>query len=555
YPKLDVNYVGAYDCVKVMLLGMHQFLEKNPQYSPEMLSNGSLNRFFTPDKFANTAFGATDLAGTAFVDLPTKPVFYGGFNTPPPDGPQSIELILSWQSGYGITLASLATFGMAYCIAMFISLVYFRDSKIIKSMSPLFTAIYICGTLVANASLLTFIGPVTTTSCSLRVWVPFMAIPLTLGMSAVKNLRVFAVFYLSRQLKILVTWTRSITSNKAVFLCQFLVVTAAVTLLVLWSVSFDPQGYYTMVDGSFKAHICLVSSGNGADASDTIIAMMIVYVTFLLTANGCLGYGTSTVFGSLSESSFLSISTIFGVIAFGVTLAATYSYEPSLETIFVSNLVTWCVANLNLTVLFVPKLMEIWMEGRDDGGSLNGSMVGSLPTTSLFSERRLSAASDAKLLRPIRPVIKSSSFFSMVSSWGRSVDHINLRAVNLKYRTILFWSKWVRSGVTLFQNNERRWIVFEFDENCVAWPVDDLVNIENQTNKIVLMQVYTDTGNMTAVMEFDDVDRAKTFVDTFNNFFKESTPCDKQIRNEISRFIPKVYMGPSAGHNRDENED
>ncbi|KAJ3301594.1 hypothetical protein HDU76_005700 [Blyttiomyces sp. JEL0837] len=53
---ISVFQVGPYDCVKLMMLGIHEFMEANPQYTPEMLANGSLNHFLTPDKFAKTGY-------------------------------------------------------------------------------------------------------------------------------------------------------------------------------------------------------------------------------------------------------------------------------------------------------------------------------------------------------------------------------------------------------------------------------------------------------------------------------------------------------------------
>ncbi|KAJ3285393.1 hypothetical protein HDU76_008147, partial [Blyttiomyces sp. JEL0837] len=49
-------YTQSYDCVKLMMQGLHNFLRDNPQYTPEMLANGSLNKYLTPDKFANTGY-------------------------------------------------------------------------------------------------------------------------------------------------------------------------------------------------------------------------------------------------------------------------------------------------------------------------------------------------------------------------------------------------------------------------------------------------------------------------------------------------------------------
>ncbi|KAJ3332565.1 hypothetical protein HDU76_013813 [Blyttiomyces sp. JEL0837] len=55
-------YTGAYDCVKLIMKGIHNFLESDSKYTPEMLANGSLNKYLTPDKFANTGYeGVTSL--------------------------------------------------------------------------------------------------------------------------------------------------------------------------------------------------------------------------------------------------------------------------------------------------------------------------------------------------------------------------------------------------------------------------------------------------------------------------------------------------------------
>ncbi|KAJ3266256.1 hypothetical protein HDU76_011954, partial [Blyttiomyces sp. JEL0837] len=48
--------VGCYDCVKVLLRGMHQFLEKNSNFTPEMLASGALNEYFLPSLFADTGY-------------------------------------------------------------------------------------------------------------------------------------------------------------------------------------------------------------------------------------------------------------------------------------------------------------------------------------------------------------------------------------------------------------------------------------------------------------------------------------------------------------------
>ncbi|KAJ3329114.1 hypothetical protein HDU76_008579 [Blyttiomyces sp. JEL0837] len=53
---------GSYDCAKVMFLGLHQFLENNRQFTPEMLASGALNKYLVPSIFANTGYDGISLS-------------------------------------------------------------------------------------------------------------------------------------------------------------------------------------------------------------------------------------------------------------------------------------------------------------------------------------------------------------------------------------------------------------------------------------------------------------------------------------------------------------
>ncbi|KAJ3327783.1 hypothetical protein HDU76_011142 [Blyttiomyces sp. JEL0837] len=45
-----------YDCVKALVYGLHEFLLKNPHYTPEMLSNRTLNEYLLPPVFSKTGY-------------------------------------------------------------------------------------------------------------------------------------------------------------------------------------------------------------------------------------------------------------------------------------------------------------------------------------------------------------------------------------------------------------------------------------------------------------------------------------------------------------------
>ncbi|KAJ3329116.1 hypothetical protein HDU76_008581 [Blyttiomyces sp. JEL0837] len=147
-------YTNTYDCTKTILRGLHQLLKQN-NYSPEMLANGSLNPLLHRSAFADTgypgvfvnpmkidnygnielpvvyansnfssddvmsnAFGITDITVSEFIPLDNKPIFFGGSNVPPPDGPVLQTLSIAPSSVAGVIIIVMSAIGLLFSEAM-----------------------------------------------------------------------------------------------------------------------------------------------------------------------------------------------------------------------------------------------------------------------------------------------------------------------------------------------------------------------------------------------------------------------------------------------------
>ncbi|KAJ3312968.1 hypothetical protein HDU76_002747 [Blyttiomyces sp. JEL0837] len=281
---------------------------------------------------------------------------------------------------------------------------------------------------------------------------------------------------------------KRLTQDDVLIYSLVLIFAVAVVLLSAWHNSFDQQGFFVSNDRSTNYHTCRVISDNGT--SFNIIIALIVYIAILIASTGLLSYLTSSVYDSISEASFLSFSFMLGIIGLVVKSTINVAIEPSTMSIFTQNVVTWGVVNLSMLALYVPKLIEAWTESQDKEESFDIRA----PMT------RISA-----MMTEVSVQISQSGINEENGSVAESdLSHMNLLGGYLKYRIgICRWSKWVAGGFTLFHNNGKKWMVFEFDKMSVAWNVDDKTRVvsKNGILHIVLNSVES------ACVEVDSSER------------------------------------------------
>ncbi|KAJ3301495.1 tRNA(m5U54)methyltransferase [Blyttiomyces sp. JEL0837] len=190
-------------------------------------------------------------------------------------------------------------------------------------------------------------------------------------------------------------------------------------------------------------------------------------------------------------------------------------------------------------MLYLPKLIEASAERREkaDLGLDN------LPSASLFSETETKYSEK----------IVSSVNKMETSEKEKRFSHINLRGAIVKFKKSWWrWSKWSMCGVTLFQQEGNKWIVFELEEQSIACLANQNARISSFGGFIKATFDVTGNGSFQCILEFDNVDRepkslAKILLTTESE--TSNSKKKKRLVNIMSRSITAV-VSTSAGARR-----
>ncbi|KAJ3322010.1 hypothetical protein HDU76_013974 [Blyttiomyces sp. JEL0837] len=260
-------------------------------------------------------------------------------------------------------------------------------------------------------SLLFYMGPVNSTSCSLRVWIPFLAAPLTFGCSIIKNARVYTIFYMSRYGKMKKSFARYMKDD--------ILLMALAAIFSITMTSFEHEGYRVSSDRSQSFHVCLPTPlYNNEPSVNPIVAVMIAWIALLIATTSLLSFLTQSIFDTISEASFLSISGMLGAIGFAVSLAMVFGIDSSATNVFIRNIVIWFVANMSLMTLYTPKLVEAFAELHEQHDSL--ANMGALPNASLLSGVKSVIQAEAVMVRSAPGLTNPESEVDTL------VTHVNL---------------------------------------------------------------------------------------------------------------------------------
>ncbi|KAJ3320539.1 hypothetical protein HDU76_000273 [Blyttiomyces sp. JEL0837] len=588
--------MGAYDCAKTMFLGLHQFMEKNPSYTPEMLVNRSLNKYLKPSVFADTgyagftyktiqlnqngdlnmpqlyfsanygmatyiindrttAFGMTDGNGDTYTPFELQPpIFFGGGHSPPPDGPVDTTLTMTWSSAFGVIHIILSLIGMASAIVLLVLVQANSKLRPIRAISPLFTSIFAIGSFTVFLSFFFFMGPPSTFTCNMRMWLQVIGAGLTYGPLIVKNARVYVLFSFKNA-------DKRLQKDDVLMVFLSLIVLIGVIILALWTKSFDPNGYHLASDGSFRTNSCLVFPDKDTGAVTNLVYAILAYIAALLLATGYLSYVTSSVYDSFSESAFLSSAMLLGILALAITAATSMgSMEPSTSLLLARNVVVFIVAIANEAFLFLPK----WMEVLDTWAKEKKKAHGSLSQNSVNSLNSVNSASHLAATSSYNPASSNSEIsagpsLKVKKEALKSIPHMNLGAACISFRhaignafTTPIWSDWRKTGITIYSHAhcKKNWIVFDFEGNSISKEMNesDVVKQLGGGNfvKLVIGKNPKSSSAFRCILEFETAELVKTFVDQWQSF--RVSPPPAPVMRGSTGFLAVGGGGGSTGY-------
>ncbi|KAI9331198.1 periplasmic binding protein-like I [Obelidium mucronatum] len=225
------NGVAAFDCVGLLGYGLDKLLRKQGDASLKLLLSGELQTQMNHSLFSDTGYqgvSADPLKLTPYGDLATPfffyytngstpalktrvfavtnieltdihyvqnaPLFYGGGNLPPPDGPQAPEVSILFGSVLSAGFIILAGFGMAFSAGL-LGLVYLNhDHDVIRTGSPLYLTLICLGSILRYSSILLHIGQYSRKVKQYQFVFESISLVVVVAACLIRNLKVYILY-------------------------------------------------------------------------------------------------------------------------------------------------------------------------------------------------------------------------------------------------------------------------------------------------------------------------------------------------------------------------
>ncbi|KAJ3100178.1 hypothetical protein HDU97_002459 [Phlyctochytrium planicorne] len=246
----------------------------------------------------------------------TSPTFYGNSTVPPADGKILIREFISLNSGYGLFLMIMITFGLLKIAVATIVLIVRRSTSPVRNMSLPFLMIQAMGITLAYLALYSYIANArTSTDCMMQLWSQWMAFTLFLQGILPKLYRIFIVF----ENRTLIKKTNHLGDQNLLVFSLPIPVTSII-ILTTWTIH-DPVQPTRVVDfprGTY--HMECVSTHQSIYSN-----LMIAYMAALFLASMMLAYWTRRVHGAYKESMYILYAVQNSLLCMVLALGIYYS--------------------------------------------------------------------------------------------------------------------------------------------------------------------------------------------------------------------------------------
>ncbi|KAI9324480.1 periplasmic binding protein-like I [Obelidium mucronatum] len=424
-------------------------------------------------------FGGTDMSLTKFSYLETPPLFFDGTSTPPHDGSKTLtELLNSVSSPFGEILITLIVIGWLSCTALGIISLLYRNVKIIKKGSTVFTLIQLLGSILIFVGELSYLGRVTVSACTLRVWMFILGLTLSTSSFVLKNMRVYLIFNAKKNLP------KYIVKDGIYLTAVICLASLATAVLAAWTMISIPTVTLIQVSSDKFTYACAMKNKNSWPEH-----LLWVFMSVLVSAQGLLGFATLNVGAAYNQSSSLY------TLAFLIALCGLLLFGPNEDALFHSILsqtqaiCVWVLAIIQVTVEFAPKFINLWNERKvhlNTGSNLQS------PSQTLSR-----ATAPQKIY--VQPIAKLERFTGTLT---------------VKNKKSIFWNKWIKATLVLYQLHQSIHLTFLplSKENAFAIKLESNLfhcSLGELENEVVLV---CRNSRQSVKIVFDTVEGPKLFI-------------------------------------------
>eukprot|EP01132_Coremiostelium_polycephalum_P010108 gene10108-12397_t len=255
-----------------------------------------------------------------------------------------------------ITFIILSIFFILLCLLAIVAVIYYRNSKSIRSASPIFCIAILIGGIMVFISVIMWVVSPTNSICRVRYWLVSLGYTILLGNMVVKNFRIYLLFN-NKQLKVL-----KITNSKLFpYVAGAVLVNIILLLLFTLIGNLDTVQRRNIDDIGKYEYIAECHTNSGGDV---ILYILLGFYGVMILIGCFVSFKIRTVdIDEFNESK--SIASILYAITFCLFIIVPLFISNSKihdRLIILAASFTFTTAS-GLLILFVPKFYKIYKFG------------------------------------------------------------------------------------------------------------------------------------------------------------------------------------------------
>ncbi|KAF9278430.1 hypothetical protein BGZ68_008585 [Mortierella alpina] len=306
--------------------------------------------------------------GTSYsgvFNISSPPMYFDGTYSTPADSAPLKVLNPKFGSSIGLVIISVAGLSILFCLLTMLVVVVYRDAQVIKSSSPMFCCLELCGFILLYISTIMGLDIPTGFICMARPLALNVGFVLVVGNIVAKNFRVYRIFH-----NIYVT--KRVIRDAHLLKIVGTILVGSLIIMAAWYLKAPPAlQQITMPD--FTAYwTCNSMSGSNT----LLLSVLFLYNASLLLIATYLAYKNRNVAANYNECR--QIAFVVYNILLSACLAMPTVFLPQdqfLTKFYLSNVVILFGTTFSLMFLFLPKLWELFtqIEKSHQRGSNSGN--------------------------------------------------------------------------------------------------------------------------------------------------------------------------------------
>ncbi|EFA81733.1 G-protein-coupled receptor family 3 protein 8 [Heterostelium album PN500] len=301
--------------------------------------------------YLNSSYGKERLDQNDLLSSPTllPEIIDLGYYVIPPN-----EYVVKKSITYGFSIAA-GVVGLVAVIIL-VGLLVFRETKIMRSASPLFCMLIVFGGILIYVAVILWVQSPTTGLCRSRIWLMSLGYTIMLGNMVIKNFRIWLIFDNPLLKKLRITNAKLMPWLGGIILLNCLIL--AIMTGVGEVHSQRNYGFEGLFEYDYRVTCDMNKSGN------IVLYILLIYHAILLLV-GCFVSWKIRIVDIAEFNESKSIANTLYAISFCLFIIIPLMVS---QTTYDSQIIIICASAIfttasTLTILFLPKFWRLYTKG------------------------------------------------------------------------------------------------------------------------------------------------------------------------------------------------